>query len=82
MNYILNLFSTLLFLLLAASATPAQAQIVSEVQTGQRADSNIKVRELDRVVDSLQTALGLTVRNVMPETTAGSRKISRLDRRA
>lgn len=83
MNYFVqNLFSVLLCLLLAASAPHVQAQIVSEVQTGQRANTNIKVRELDRVVDSLQTALGLTVRNVMPEITAGSRKISRLDKRA
>lgn len=83
MNYVFqNLFSVSLCLLLAASAPHVQAQIVSEVQTGQRANTNIKVRELDRVVDSLQTALGLTVRNVMPEITAGSRKISRLDKRA
>lgn len=77
-----NLYSVLLCLLLAASGLHVHAQIVSDVKTGNRTDANTKVRELDRVVDSLQTALGLPVRNVMPETTTGSRKNARLDERA
>lgn len=77
-----NLYSVLLCLLLAASGLHVHAQIVSDVKTGSRTDANTKVRELDRVVDSLQTALGLPVRNVMPETTTGSRKNARLDERA
>lgn len=69
-------------LLLAASPFQVEAQVVSEILTGNRSDANTKVRELDRLVDSLQTALNLPIRNVMPESKVGTRAMARLDQNA
>lgn len=81
-NAVQNFFVMLACLLFAANTLQVEAQVMSEILTGNRTDANTKVRELDRLVDSLQTALDLPIRNVMPESRSGARAMARLDQRA
>jgi uncharacterized protein (TIGR02145 family) len=69
-------------LLTCVESANAQSQVMQELFNNPRVDANTRVRALNTLMDSLQTALSLPTREIMPEERVGSRGLARLDERA
>ena len=69
-------------LLTCVESANAQSQVMQELFNNPRVDANTRVRALNTLMDSLQTALSLPTREIMPEERVGSKGMARLDERA
>lgn len=77
-----NLLFVVSLLFAGVQAVNAQSQVMQELLNNPRVDANTRVRALNTLMDSLQTALDLPKREIMPEEKVGSRGYARLDQRA
>lgn len=76
-----NFCASCILILLGCSSI-ANAQVVSSLQIGSRVNTNTRVFELARVVDSLQTALEITDLEIAPVERSNNRAMARLDETA